>query len=283
MENVTSPPPSSPNSFITPLLISLGGILITYMAIVLYHLILAKYCRRRPETSVQVSQPELGGRLATGVEEKILGTIPILQYSTKQHEFFRVDQSECVVCLGELKDGDMVRLLPICRHAFHVPCIDQWFIAHSSCPVCRSGIVAPLMADSDQTFSPECVDQEGNRVELQSQFHDQGHDQNSVVSASVSGVHESRGLLRHCASLVLTVEQRPPSLVAEFKRSLSVDLSPVTIDVRVESEQTCSSSSSSSSRSYRAQSIGHLDRVSSKLLMSFSRLGMGRGSGVLPY
>jgi hypothetical protein len=45
---------------------------------------------------------------------------------------------ECVVCLQELEDGDVVRVLPACRHFFHGGCIDLWLSAHSSCPVCRA-------------------------------------------------------------------------------------------------------------------------------------------------
>ncbi|RLN11771.1 hypothetical protein C2845_PM09G15220 [Panicum miliaceum] len=45
---------------------------------------------------------------------------------------------ECVVCLQELEDGDVVRVLPPCRHFFHGRCIDSWLCAHSSCPVCRA-------------------------------------------------------------------------------------------------------------------------------------------------
>lgn len=45
---------------------------------------------------------------------------------------------ECVVCLQELEDGDVVRVLPACRHFFHGSCIDTWLCAHSSCPVCRA-------------------------------------------------------------------------------------------------------------------------------------------------
>ncbi|PUZ60423.1 hypothetical protein GQ55_4G124700 [Panicum hallii var. hallii] len=45
---------------------------------------------------------------------------------------------ECVVCLQELEDGDVVRVLPPCRHFFHGRCIDAWLCAQSSCPVCRA-------------------------------------------------------------------------------------------------------------------------------------------------
>ncbi|GJM98272.1 hypothetical protein PR202_ga15262 [Eleusine coracana subsp. coracana] len=50
---------------------------------------------------------------------------------------------ECVVCLQDLQDGDVVRVLPACRHFFHAGCIDAWLRAHSSCPVCRADLVDP--------------------------------------------------------------------------------------------------------------------------------------------
>ncbi|KQK18121.1 E3 ubiquitin-protein ligase ATL15 [Brachypodium distachyon] len=45
---------------------------------------------------------------------------------------------ECVVCLQELVDGDVVRVLPACKHFFHGGCIDVWLRTRSSCPVCRA-------------------------------------------------------------------------------------------------------------------------------------------------
>ncbi|KAG6478039.1 RING-H2 finger protein ATL64-like [Zingiber officinale] len=45
---------------------------------------------------------------------------------------------ECPVCLSELAVCEAVRLLPMCGHAFHLHCIDTWFCAHSTCPLCRT-------------------------------------------------------------------------------------------------------------------------------------------------
>lgn len=55
---------------------------------------------------------------------------------------------ECVVCLQDLEDGDVVRVLPTCRHFFHGGCIDVWLRAHSSCPVCRADLVDPDCFDA---------------------------------------------------------------------------------------------------------------------------------------
>uniref|UniRef100_A0A5B6YXZ8 RING-type E3 ubiquitin transferase n=1 Tax=Davidia involucrata TaxID=16924 RepID=A0A5B6YXZ8_DAVIN len=268
MDDIDYSPPSPPitiNSFFTPLLISMLGIVSTSMAIALYHLILVKYCMRRDEETSGRALPSPpasdGEPAAKGVEEKILKTIPILCYSTQKGNLFRIDQTECVICLGELEDGDMVRLLPNCMHAFHVPCIDKWFTSRTSCPVCRSPIVAPVRSTPG----------DGIELNVVGDFD---------VDASASAAAPPRGLLRRCASSAVPMERRSRRLVMGLKRSLSMDQSHVIVEIQRESDRASSSSSS------KARSIRHLDRVSSTLLRSFSRLRMGRGSeasGILPY
>lgn len=47
------------------------------------------------------------------------------------------DGLECAVCLGRFEPAEPLRILPKCRHGFHVECVDTWLDAHSTCPLCR--------------------------------------------------------------------------------------------------------------------------------------------------
>eukprot|EP00257_Ricinus_communis_P014071 XP_015571661.1 E3 ubiquitin-protein ligase ATL42 [Ricinus communis] len=49
---------------------------------------------------------------------------------------------ECAVCLSKFEDIEVLRLLPRCKHAFHINCVDQWLEKHSSCPLCRCKVSA---------------------------------------------------------------------------------------------------------------------------------------------
>ncbi|KAL0726068.1 hypothetical protein Bca4012_022161 [Brassica carinata] len=54
--------------------------------------------------------------------------------------------TECAICLTEFSDGEEIRILPLCKHAFHLACIDKWLASRSSCPSCRR-ILAPVKCD----------------------------------------------------------------------------------------------------------------------------------------
>lgn len=42
---------------------------------------------------------------------------------------------ECIICMDRKSD-----VLLSCTHAFCCPCIEQWKVQHSSCPVCQEQI-----------------------------------------------------------------------------------------------------------------------------------------------
>jgi len=47
----------------------------------------------------------------------------------------------CAICMEELKEGEQVRSLP-CFHIFHAEEIDKWLQTNSSCPICKTPLIA---------------------------------------------------------------------------------------------------------------------------------------------
>ncbi|RLM68920.1 hypothetical protein C2845_PM17G15140 [Panicum miliaceum] len=41
-------------------------------------------------------------------------------------------EGSCGVCLSELADGEIVRVLPACMHYFHAGCVQEWLAAHTA-------------------------------------------------------------------------------------------------------------------------------------------------------
>lgn len=72
-----------------------------------------------------------------GVKKRALRSIPVEVYGNTAGE-----EEVCAICLGEFADGEKVRVLPRCRHGFHVRCVDAWLLSRGSCPTCRQAVVA---------------------------------------------------------------------------------------------------------------------------------------------
>lgn len=285
MEGVgSSPSENSGGSFLPHLLISICGITAATLAIVAYHLIV-KYLmmrrRLRSERLIISGSSQTLHQFAKGIEEKVLLTIPILAYSAKDCKLFRVDQSECVICLGELEDGEMVRLLPSCRHAFHVPCIGNWLLGHTICPVCRSPV-----ADQPKSTSGEAANLPSDDYNNNDKRNDQERLHRSASSSRVELLHSS-DFLGRSMSLATSIEDKQQLLATTLKRSLSMDECSNYVIVRLQNHDhiMCKQESDddydqsySSSSSFTARSMKQLDRVSSRVVRSFSQLRIGSRS-----
>ncbi|XP_050218935.1 RING-H2 finger protein ATL74-like [Mercurialis annua] len=75
----------------------------------------------------------------TGLKKKTLTQIPEMKY-----ELSGLNVTDCPICLGEFAEGENVRMLPKCKHGFHVKCIDKWLYSHSTCPLCRQPLADEL-------------------------------------------------------------------------------------------------------------------------------------------
>ncbi|XP_027348088.1 E3 ubiquitin-protein ligase Os04g0590900-like [Abrus precatorius] len=137
---------SSPN--FSPLVIAIIGILATAFLLVSYYTLISKYCGARESTrrdsnddiqnnNQNPSLHEPWHVSTTGLDEAQIESIAVFKYN-KGGGFGGV--TDCSICLSGFQENESVRLLPKCRHAFHLPCIDTWLKSHSSCPLCRASI-----------------------------------------------------------------------------------------------------------------------------------------------
>ncbi|XP_050226052.1 RING-H2 finger protein ATL43 [Mercurialis annua] len=138
------PPPPPNNNSSTPFKPSIAvifGVLTTMFSITLLLLLYAKHCKRsnfyhngdaaRPGGGAATA-PE--GRKNSGIDRAVIESLPIFRFSSLRGQKHGL---ECAVCLTKFDPQEVLRLLPKCKHAFHVECVDTWLDAHSTCPLCR--------------------------------------------------------------------------------------------------------------------------------------------------
>ncbi|KAK4713897.1 hypothetical protein R3W88_019804 [Solanum pinnatisectum] len=59
----------------------------------------------------------------SGLDQAFIDALPVFLYKEVVGPKEPID---CAVCLCEFSDKDKLKLLPTCRHAFHINCIDTW-------------------------------------------------------------------------------------------------------------------------------------------------------------
>ncbi|GLT58955.1 hypothetical protein SLA2020_318080 [Shorea laevis] len=281
MDGGGSPVRSTNSAFVTPLMISVAGMVATTLAIVAYHFFLVRYCVRRQADannngSLPCSKPTTASRSRRENPQNHTdsdffqgkGRRPVLLRSKRMRRLpGRVGGGERHSIVAKLQAR-------VIKHIFHLSCIDNWFSAHTSCPVCRS----PVVPELDSTASTASAPPSGDDLDSQRtrNLHQGSGDGSSASGAgSIDNNNNSNALLGHCASFVLPRQH----LRTELKRSLSLDQSYVLINLGGESGRMAVSCSSSGF-SYKAQLKRQFDRTRkcSRLLRSLSQLRIGTAS-----
>jgi E3 ubiquitin-protein ligase ATL6/9/15/31/42/55 len=75
----------------------------------------------------------------SGVGKAVIESLPFFRFAALRGARQGL---ECAVCLARFDDADLLRLLPRCRHAFHLDCVDRWLATSASCPLCRARVHA---------------------------------------------------------------------------------------------------------------------------------------------
>ncbi|KAK3210659.1 hypothetical protein Dsin_015365 [Dipteronia sinensis] len=116
------------------------GILCVMFSLTFFLLIYAKFCHRGSSSAANHTDNQQNPALIrsnsrfSGIDKTVIESLPFFRFSSLKGS---KQGLECAVCLSKFEDTEILRLLPKCRHAFHINCIDQWLEKHSSCPLCR--------------------------------------------------------------------------------------------------------------------------------------------------
>jgi E3 ubiquitin-protein ligase ZSWIM2 len=74
------------------------------------------------------------------IPEKVIRTFPFECIKESSNHLLLPGQ-QCRICLRPFKIADFVRKLPICKHKFHLDCIDSWLLhSRPTCPI--DGVLA---------------------------------------------------------------------------------------------------------------------------------------------
>ncbi|XP_020578394.1 RING-H2 finger protein ATL43 [Phalaenopsis equestris] len=144
------PPPQKPADVpFRPSIAVIVVVLTTMFSLTFLLLLYAKHCRRQAAATAPPPPPAAtgGGGVAalgrtaedrtSGVERAVVESLPLFRFASLMGE---KDGIECAVCLSRFEAEALLRLLPKCRHAFHIDCVDAWLDSHSTCPLCRSRV-----------------------------------------------------------------------------------------------------------------------------------------------
>ncbi|XP_057801372.1 RING-H2 finger protein ATL33-like [Salvia miltiorrhiza] len=133
--NSTAPPPSTAahahphSSYMSPLPGVLCLVALIAIPVISYTFFMAIRCPRRGPAA---PRPAAEGGYKSGRMELVCGV--------KYRKTAASGGEPCPVCLSVLAEGEEIRQLSACKHAFHAACVDVWLYSHSSCPVCRATV-----------------------------------------------------------------------------------------------------------------------------------------------
>ncbi|KAJ0745475.1 putative transcription factor C2H2 family [Helianthus annuus] len=121
-----------------PSLVVVIGVLTLMLSLTFLLLIYAKLWHT-PSSLQYLNQENFGGLTrpvirVSGIDKTVIESLPVFRFSTLKG--WR-NGLECSICLSRFEDVEVLRLLPKCKHAFHIGCVDKWLENHSGCPLCR--------------------------------------------------------------------------------------------------------------------------------------------------
>ncbi|KAG0554572.1 hypothetical protein M758_12G105200 [Ceratodon purpureus] len=168
-----TPPSSSGGTHINPSVVVIVVILSVVFILSGFLHLLARCLGRRRQPAPRHHSPlvsALHGQLQhlfhlhdAGVEQVFIDTLPVFSYGSIRG---LKDSADCAVCLTEFGDDDRLRLLPKCKHAFHLECIDTWLLSNSTCPLCRRSLLPDPHVHGGASTSGAALEATGSASDL---------------------------------------------------------------------------------------------------------------------
>ncbi|CAI8597677.1 unnamed protein product [Vicia faba] len=111
------------------------------------------------DTQVQSSSSTSTSRTTKGMFGDNIGDLKNLPcFDYVEQEKGNNNLVDCAVCLESFKVGDACRLLPNCRHSFHVQCIDLWILKKPFCPICRTWVHSRVVREESVVSDSDIVE-----------------------------------------------------------------------------------------------------------------------------
>ncbi|KAI3447682.1 hypothetical protein Pfo_004347 [Paulownia fortunei] len=140
--NSTSPLPSPEahphNSDMSPLTAILCLVALITIPMISYTFFVAMKCPRNPFRRSPAS-PTAGVSCKAEKLELVCG-VKYRKAAGEGRKEAGGNNDQCPVCLSVFAEGEEIRQLSACKHAFHAACVDMWLYSHSNCPVCRAAV-----------------------------------------------------------------------------------------------------------------------------------------------
>ncbi|XP_027925547.1 RING-H2 finger protein ATL5-like [Vigna unguiculata] len=139
------------------------------------------------ESRIDIEQPEHHVNDPES-EPVLLDAIPTLKFN--QEAFSSLEHTQCVICLADYKEREVLRIMPKCGHTFHLSCIDIWLRKQSTCPVCRLPLknssetkhVRPVTFTMSQSLDESHTSERNENVET--------HDEEATPTAASNSLQQ---------------------------------------------------------------------------------------------
>ncbi|KAK6142765.1 hypothetical protein DH2020_023113 [Rehmannia glutinosa] len=99
--------------------------------------------------------------VVVGLDQAVINSYPKLVFTRRNGNWG--NDTVCSICLCEYRESEMLRMLPDCRHCFHVMCVDAWLKLNASCPVCRNSPLPTPLSTPLQEVVPLSQYSDGRR------------------------------------------------------------------------------------------------------------------------